>query len=74
MLMTLLLCFIERTCQHPVYEENVLMTPNAGTLHYVDDIVEFECDSGYEYDSGYREQRCLPNATWSRDQPLKCKS
>ncbi len=65
--------FPEKTCHTPIVNESILMTPGSG-IYYVDDVVYFVCDSGYEYDSGYWEQRCLTDGSWSHDEQFKCKS
>ena len=49
------------------------MTPDLGVYNF-DDVVYFSCDMGFERDTGYWEQRCLENGTWSNEEPLKCKS
>ncbi len=65
--------FSEKTCHVPQPNDKTSMTPVKAIYHF-DDVIHFSCDLGYERESGYWEDRCLENGTWSNGETLECKS
>ena len=64
--------FSEMMCHAPQLNDNTSMTPVQAIYHF-DDVVHFSCDLGFEKESGYWEERCLENGTWSNRELLECK-
>ncbi len=66
------LTFSGKTCHPPLLSDNSSMTPVLGVYQF-EDVIHFSCDMGFEKESGYWEQRCSENGTWSNEEPIKCK-